>query len=116
MLEESRTNNDALPPPTPGFSNTMAFVPAGKVPKRATARKESSLMDTAWEWKMQVDLDQKLNFPPEIITTSLRLVPILWSASQKALFIIELTVPWEDAAGEAYKCKKLKYSDLATEA
>ena len=31
-------------------------------------------------------------------------------------FIIELTVPWEDAVGEAYKCKKLKYSALATEA
>lgn len=25
-------------------------------------------------------------------------------------------MPWEDAVGEAYKCKKLRYSNLAPEA
>lgn len=33
---------------------------------------------------MKVDLDQKLTFPPEVITTSVRLDLVLWSASQKA--------------------------------
>ena len=50
---------------------------------------------------MQVDLDQRLIFPSEIITTNLRPDLVLWSTSQKLLFIVELTVPWEAAVGEA---------------
>ncbi len=65
---------------------------------------------------MQVDLDQKLSFPPKIITTNLRPDLILWSTSQKSLFIVELTVPWEAAIGEADERKRLKYSDLLAEA
>ena len=38
------------------------------------------------------------------------------STSQKTLFIVELTVPWEAAVGEAYERKRLKYSDIATKA
>ena len=90
----------------------MTFVPAGKVTKRQAAGKEL----TAQDWKMKVHLDQNVTFSLEIITASLRLDLILWSASQKVLFIIELTVPWEDAVGEAHRRKKLKYSNLATEA
>ncbi|KAJ8389643.1 hypothetical protein AAFF_G00118800 [Aldrovandia affinis] len=65
---------------------------------------------------MQVDLEQRLIFPPEIITTNLRPDLVLWSTSQKLLFIVELTVPWEAAVGEAYERKRLKYSDIAAEA
>lgn len=39
-----------------------------------------------------------------------------WSVSKKTLFIIELTVPWEDAVGEAHKHKKLKRSNPVSEA
>lgn len=111
VLEERRTNNSALSPLTHGFSNTTAFVPAGKVPKRSTARKELSLLDTARAWRMKVNRDQRLSFPSEIITTSLRPDLILWSALQEALFTLELMVPWEDAVGEAYERKKLMYSN-----
>ncbi len=65
---------------------------------------------------MQVDLDQKLRFPPEIITTNLRPDLILWSNSHKSLFIVELIVPLEAAIGKANERKRLKYSDLAAEA
>ncbi len=65
---------------------------------------------------MQVDLDQKLSFRPEIITTNFRPDLILWSTSQKSLFIVELTVTWEAAIGEANERKRLKYSDLLAEA
>ena len=65
---------------------------------------------------MQVDLDQKLVFPPEIITTNLRLGLVLWSTMQKSLFIVELTVRREAAVSEAYERKHLKYSDIAAEA
>ena len=65
---------------------------------------------------MLVDLDKKLVFLPEIVTTSLRPDLVLWSTSQKAVFIVELTVPWEAAVGEAFERKKLKYADIAAEA
>ena len=60
--------------------------------------------------------DQRLIFPPEIITTNLRPDLVLWSTLQKLLFIVELTVLWEAAVGEAYERKRLKYSDIATKA
>lgn len=32
------------------------------------------------------------------------------------MYIIELTVPWEDNVGEAYECKKHRYAELAADA
>lgn len=61
---------------------------------------------------MQVNLDQKLIFPSEILT-SLRPDWILWSTLLNSLYIVELTVPWEEVVGKAHKCKRLKYSSLA---
>lgn len=46
--------------------------------------------------------------------TSLR--PDHWSKSCQHTYIIELTVPWQDAIDEAYEHKKLCYSNLAAEA
>ncbi len=116
ILEGRRTTTNGLPPPMPGFSKATTFIRAGQLPVKPTTKMETTLLDTARDWKMQVDLDQKLRFPPEIITTNLRPDLILWSKSQKSLFIVELTVPWEAAIGEANERKRLKYSDLAAEA
>ena len=114
-LEGRRTAINALPPPMPR-PKTTPFLRSGQVPTKPSGRVETTLLDTARDWRMQVDLDQRLIFPPEIITTSLRLDLVLWSASQKSVFIVELTVPWEAAVGEAYERKRLKYSDIAAEA
>ena len=54
--------------------------------------------------------------PPEIATTNLRPDLVLWSSSQQTVYIIELTVPLEDAVEEAYERKSLKYAELAAEA
>ncbi|KAJ8362447.1 hypothetical protein AAFF_G00373990 [Aldrovandia affinis] len=115
-LEGRRTTNNALPPPMPRHSKTTPFVRAGQPPAKPSARVEATLLDTARDWRMQVDLEQRLIFPPEIITTNLRPDLVLWSTSQKLLVIVELTVPWEAAVGEAYERKRLKYSDIAAEA
>ncbi len=101
ILEGRRTTTNALPPSTPEFPKATTFVRAGQLPVKPTTKMETTLLDTARNWKMQVDLDQKLSFPPEIITTNLRPDLILWSTSQKSLFIVELTVPWEAPIGEA---------------
>ena len=115
-LEERRTTNNALPPLMPGHPNTTVFIRAGQLPTKPSARVEVSLLDSARDWRMQVDLDQKLLFPPEILTTSLRPDLVMWSSSRKVVLIIELTVPWEAAVGEAYERKQLKYADIAAEA
>ena len=116
ILEGRRTFVNALPSPVPGLSNTVPFVRAGQQPVKSSARVNTTSLDHARDWKMQVDLDHKLVFPPEIITTTLRPDLILWSTSQKSLHIVELTVPWEAAVDEAYERKSLKYADITAEA
>lgn len=69
---------------------------AGQCPAKPATRVDSTLLDAAKGWKMQVDLDQQLKFPPEILNTNLR--------------------PDLAAVGEAYERKKLKYTDIAFEA
>jgi len=44
-------------------------------------------------------------FPPEIATTSLRPDMVLWSSSLK-VYIMELTVPWENSVEAAYERKQ----------
>ena len=73
-------------------------------------------LNAARDWQMQADLDRRLIFPPEIATTTLRPDLVLWSNTRKLVYIIELTVPWEDNVEEAYERKKLRYSNLAAEA
>lgn len=51
-----------------------------------------------------MDLDQRLIFPIENLRPDL----ILWSTSQRSLSIVELTVPWGVAVGEAYEQKKVE--------
>ncbi|KAI3369602.1 hypothetical protein L3Q82_024494, partial [Scortum barcoo] len=65
---------------------------------------------------MRVDLEQRLIFPPEIATITLRPDLVFWSNSCQLTYIIELTVPWEDAIEEAFERKKLQYSNLVAEA
>lgn len=48
--------------------------------------------------------------------TNLRPDLVLWSSSLRTVYIIELTVPWEDAVDEASECKRLWYVDLAADA
>ncbi|TWW62702.1 hypothetical protein D4764_04G0013490 [Takifugu flavidus] len=65
---------------------------------------------------MRVDLSQRLIFPSEVAVTNLRPDLVLWSKSCRRVFIVELTVPWEEAIGEAYERKRLHYANLAAEA
>lgn len=64
---------------------------------------------------MLADMDKKLCFPTEMSATNLRPDLVFWSASLKLVYIIELTVPWEDAVEETYERKKLRYTELAAQ-
>ncbi|KAJ8406497.1 hypothetical protein AAFF_G00300710 [Aldrovandia affinis] len=65
---------------------------------------------------MLVDIGQKLIFPSEIASTNLRPDWVLWSPSIKSIYIIELTVPWENSVEEAYERKNLRYTELTADA
>ncbi|XP_067296059.1 cilia- and flagella-associated protein HOATZ isoform X1 [Pseudorasbora parva] len=77
---------------------------------------ESGSLNAAQDWEMRVDLYQRLTFPPEIAATNLHPDLVLWSKSCRHVFIIEMTVPWEDAIDEAFERKRLRYANLAAEA
>lgn len=68
----------------------------------------------ARNWKMRVNLGQRLIFPPETTTITLWPDLVLWSNSCQYACITELTVPSEFAAFE--HIKKLWYNNLAAEA
>lgn len=68
------------------------------------------------DWQMLVDLGQRLTVPPEIAITSQRPDLVLWSTALHRAYFAELSFPWEDAAQEAFERKKLRYSELVTEA
>ena len=116
-LEGQKSSINALPLPTSNTSWATAFVREGAT---ATRRKftppERSQLHLGRDWKMLADIGKQLVFPPEIATTTLRPDLVLWSPSLKKVYIIELTVPWEDAMEEAYERKHLRYSELAAEA
>lgn len=74
----------------------------------------AATLSRANDWKILTDIARQLTFPPEIASTSLRPDLVLWST--KSVYIIELTVLWQDTLEEAYKFKELHYAELAAEA
>ncbi|KAK2864561.1 hypothetical protein Q7C36_003715 [Tachysurus vachellii] len=105
VLESRRTGVNALPPRHPSGSQHHLFI----------IRSDSRQLGRARDWKLLADLNKKLCFPVEIAATNLRPDLLLWSASLKLVYIIELTVPWEGAVEEAYERKRLRYAELATD-
>ena len=107
---------NALPPP-PSLWHSTPFVQEGKgQASLTTIRPDTGQLGRARDWKLLADLGKKLCFPAEITSTNLRPDLVLWSASLKLVYIIELTVPCESAVEEAYERKKLRYAELAADA
>ncbi|GAA6106769.1 uncharacterized protein LOC125005379 [Tachysurus ichikawai] len=104
MLIIKRTTNK-LTQTLAGQVNFTNFVPAGQHQVYRTTPKDASILPSARDWKLEVDLEKKLVFPPEIVATTLQPDMGLWSP-----------VPCEDGVEEACERKKNKYSDLAAEA
>ncbi|XP_051274648.1 potassium voltage-gated channel subfamily H member 4-like [Dicentrarchus labrax] len=94
---------NALQPPSSRWQATT-FVREGEgQASLTTSRPDAGQLNRARDWKLLVDLNQKLCFLTEIASTNLRPDLVLWSASLKHVYIIELTVPWESAVEEAYE-------------
>ncbi|KAK0146192.1 Retrovirus-related Pol polyprotein from type-2 retrotransposable element R2DM [Merluccius polli] len=116
-IEDKRTATNSIPPPAAPYPPRTTFVREGaRPPKIVSTPSERDQLRLARDWQMLVDVGRQLVFPPEIAVTTLRPDMVLWSHTLKKVFIIELTVPWEDSIDEAYERKHLRYADLAAEA
>lgn len=93
----------------------IPFARAGENPKPTHQRATPRLLSPGGEWTMRVDLGRQLQFPREIVETSLRPDLILWSVPHKTILLVELTVPWEQGMEAANERKHSKYADLAAE-
>ena len=87
----------------------IKFVREGQTGKGG---KDTSLLQQARHWEMQVDLKQKLAFP-DIVQTRLHPDIVIWSRTLKMMILVELTVPWEERTDEAHERKRSKYQELA---
>lgn len=70
------------------------------------------LLATARDWEMTVDSEKQLKIPSHINQSRLRPDIILVSEATKQLFMLELTVPWEERMEEAQERKREKYQEL----
>ena len=91
------------------------FVRAGA--KSLTTRHKNSgsrgtLLRDATDWKVLVDLDNKMVYPPEIFGTPQRPDIVIWSNALKRVVNIELTVPAEEGIEAARTFKEGRYFSL----
>ena len=105
ILERERKKSK---PTTRDRPTGIRFVRAGETARTSSER--SRILDGS-VWQMKVDLIRKLVFP-DVIQTTLRPDIVLWSAEDKKIIIIELTVPWEEGCDEAHERKSSKYWEL----
>ena len=92
----------------------IQFVKAGEKQDGRKGPVESYL-SSAKDWKLSVDLKQRVKIPNEICCTDLRPDIIIVSKGTKQMAITELTVPSEERIEVAGELKKQKYEKIATE-
>ena len=90
----------------------IQFLKEGECPVRKQKNPNMKLLNEASDWKVSVDLKTSLQFPVQIIQTEKRPDSVAWSDSKKSVFLIELTVPWEENREEVHEQKKNRYETL----
>ena len=74
--------------------------------------RKPSLLEGCMDWHVATDLKHNFIFPTEIALTTKRPDIVIWSVKAKKVFIIELTVPYEENFNWAHQRKLEKYEDL----
>ncbi|XP_060078757.1 uncharacterized protein LOC132558232 [Ylistrum balloti] len=92
----------------------IMFVKEGETPTSASLQRTSRILCQAGDWKLAVELNQRLTFP-DIVPTNLRPDMVLWLSTTRMVIIIELTVPWVERCSEALERKRGKYEALLME-
>lgn len=65
-LEKRRTTINALPLTSVKKVHVTSFVPAGQPQDHHPTSKDASILQSAHDWRLEMDLDKKLVFPPEL--------------------------------------------------
>ncbi|XP_069139210.1 uncharacterized protein [Argopecten irradians] len=111
VLEKERKSGRSSQPRSK--HTQIRFVREGET-RTSRSERSSGIIGQAGDWRLEVDLNQRLTFP-DIVPTNLRPDMVLWSPGTKKVIIIELTVPWEERCSEAHERKRAKYEALLTE-
>ena len=106
-IEEKRRTNNKLPAQK---RRGIMFVKAGTPRQPAHHTPADSYLNSARDWRMQVDLGKRLQIPAYIYSTDLRPDIMLISDATKQIAFIELTVPGEERIEISSELKKNKYA------
>ena len=71
-----------------------------------------SLLEGCTDWHVATDLKHNFIFPTGIALTTKRPDIVIWSVKTKNVFVIELTVPYEENFDWAHQHKLKKYEDM----
>ena len=89
------------------------FVCQGEKARPFRGRHRAGQLSNGGAWEMKADLIQQVVVPPHIVSTRLRPDMLVWSDLEKIVYLIELTVPWEDRVEVANELKKAKYTEMS---
>ena len=89
----------------------VIFVRAGSS-KQPQTKNKVSLLSSAPDWQLLVDLERQTKFPAHIVETKLRLDLVMFSNSTKKVIMWELSVPWEENMESTHERKIAKYEPL----
>ena len=94
-------------------NRAIQFVKEGNISKIASENmRKPSLLEGCTDWHVATDLKHNFIFPTEITLTKKRPDIVIWSVKAKKVFVIELTVPYEENFDWAHQRKLEKYEDL----
>ena len=86
------------------------------LPNLPMRNSSSSILDTATDWKMQIDFTKEpVPFPVHICVTEQRPDIVLFSDSLKKVILVELTCPAEENIADARLRKEIKYTPLKSQ-
>ena len=108
-LEEKRKSCNSKPNVN---RRKIEFVREGERKNSVRMYDPDSYMDTAQDWKLEVDLWGRLKVPSYVMETNLRPDILLISEATKQMGVIELTVPSEERIEISGELKKTKYATL----
>ena len=98
----------------PEQKREIQFIKAGEK-KELKKQVQYSILSSANDWKLSVDIDKKLKIPETVASTDLRPDMIVTSMKTKQMHIIELTVPTEERIEVSGELKRTKYEVLISE-
>ena len=89
----------------------VIFVRVGSS-KQLQTKNKVTLLSSAPDWQLLVDLERQTKFPVHIVGTNLWPDIVMFSNSTKKVIMWELSVPWEENMESMHKRKIAKYEPL----